>query len=213
VNAWEEQNIDTGTVTLLCELVEFPDAQILHRLQYRYIVSSDAVNSRGEEECSPETMLTRYRLENILLPNAGKAITSEASNEAKKVLSISAGDLPRINPNFAFKPHRYVYSMLNRGKSSFIDGIGKTDTILGTTTVWEEARHTPGEPIFVPRPGAREEDEGVILTVVFNGDSGTSYLLCLDARDLVEMGRAVASRPIGLGFHGLHVPAPRAPRL
>ena len=208
MNAWEEHNENTGTATLTCELVEFADARILDRLQYRYIVSSDAVGSRTEGDWTSEAHLTRYCLDSVCLHDERQGSTKAATSEARKVMSISAGDLPRINPKYALKPHRYVYSMLNRGKSSFIDGIGKTDTFSGTTTVWEQARHTPGEPIFVPRPGAEEEDDGIILSVVFDGDSATSYLLCLDARNFVEVARATAPGPIGIGFHGLHVPSP-----
>jgi torulene dioxygenase len=206
VNAWEETTTSDGVVDIVCEIVEFADAQILGMLQYQYIVSTTAVESRSKRDWKPDAKLTRYKLEGVSLSNA-RTGTDSTSGEGKKIMSIPSGDLPRINPNYCLKPHRYVYTMLDRGKSSFMDGIGKTDTLVGTTTVWERERHTPGEPIFIARPGAVDEDDGIILTVVFDGDAATSYLLCLDARTMTEMARAVAPCPIGLGFHGLHVPA------
>jgi torulene dioxygenase len=73
--------------------------------------------------------------------------------------------------------------------------------------IWNNPKaHTPGEAIFVPRPGGTEEDAGVLLSVVLNGSTGTSYLLCLDARTMTEMGRAEVGMAIGFGFHGVHHP-------
>lgn len=80
----------------------------------------------------------------------------------------------------------------------------------GTTTVWEETRHTPGEPVFIPRPGGTDEDDGVVLVVVFDGDASTSYLLCLDAKNLTEVTRATVHMPVRLGFHGVHLSAASA---
>lgn len=87
-----------------------------------------------------------------------------------------------------------------------MDGLGKMDTQTQTCVSWEQHRHTPGEPIFIPQPRAGDEDAGVILSVVFDGNSGASYLLCLDAQTMKERGRVDVGVPVGLGFHGKHVP-------
>lgn len=31
---------------------------------------------------------------------------------------------------------------------------------------WQREAHYPSEPIFVPRPGSTQEDDGVVLTLV-----------------------------------------------
>ncbi|KAK6441671.1 hypothetical protein LTR95_002087 [Oleoguttula sp. CCFEE 5521] len=206
VNAWEETGANNDMVDIVCELVELPDAKILELLRYEYIVSTEAVQSRplgGADKSIPTSHLVRYRLEQVAIE--GKS--TERPAPAKRAMAMISGDLPRINPHYALKPHRYVYTALSRGKSSFLDGIGKTDMLNGTTTMWEKARHTPGEPIFIPRPGATDEDDGVILVVVFDGDASNSYMLCLDAKTLTEVARATVNGPVGLGFHGLHLPA------
>ena len=56
-------------------------------------------------------------------------------------------------------------------------------------------------------PEGTEEDDGVLLSVVLDGLRGKSYLLCLDARTMKEMGRAETDVVVGFGFHGLHVPS------
>jgi carotenoid cleavage dioxygenase-like enzyme len=68
--------------------------------------------------------------------------------------------------------------------------------------VWEEPGSYPGEPVFVAAPDAKAEDEGVLLSVVLNGERGNSFLLVVDARSLDELARAEVPHHIPFGFHG-----------
>lgn len=178
---------------------------ILYRFYYTNLVSNqphiEATNKRHPHtKCS----LVRYKLEDVPLQASTKRMRSSAP--AKNTMAISAGDLPQFNQDLVLKPHRFVYSVLDRGKSSFQDGLAKTDTATGEVLVWETLRHTPGEPIFISNPESQDEDEGVILSVVLDGDSGESYLLCLNARSFTEIGRSEIGMPVGFGFHGAHFP-------
>jgi carotenoid cleavage dioxygenase-like enzyme len=57
--------------------------------------------------------------------------------------------------------------------------------------------------VFVPAPQPdRGEDEGVLLSVVLDSGSGSSFLLVLDSRTLTEIGRAQVPHHIPFGFHG-----------
>ena len=42
----------------------------------------------------------------------------------------------------------------------------------------------------------------MLLSVVFDGEAGDSFLLVLDASDLSEIARATAPHHIPFGFHG-----------
>ena len=86
-----------------------------------------------------------------------------------------------------------------------MDGIVKTDLETKKTTYWDHPHHTPGESIFVPDPTGNTEDAGFLLSVILDGDKGTSYLLCLDARTMKEVGRAECDVAVGIGFHGRHL--------
>jgi carotenoid cleavage dioxygenase-like enzyme len=68
--------------------------------------------------------------------------------------------------------------------------------------VWAEDGCFPGEPVFVAAPDGDAEDEGVLLSVVLDGERGTSFLLVLDAASLEELARAEAPHHIPFGFHG-----------
>ena len=56
--------------------------------------------------------------------------------------------------------------------------------------------------MFVAAPDAEDEDEGVLLSVVFDGRNGNSFLLVLDAASLEEVARAEVPHHIPFGFHG-----------
>jgi carotenoid cleavage dioxygenase-like enzyme len=56
--------------------------------------------------------------------------------------------------------------------------------------------------VFVAEPDAAEEDAGVLLSIVLDGERGSSFLLVLDARDLSELARAEVPHHIPFGFHG-----------
>jgi carotenoid cleavage dioxygenase-like enzyme len=44
----------------------------------------------------------------------------------------------------------------------------------------------------------------VLLSVVLDARTGTSFLLVLDARDLSELGRAHVPQHVPFGFHGAY---------
>jgi carotenoid cleavage dioxygenase-like enzyme len=48
--------------------------------------------------------------------------------------------------------------------------VSQVDVQGGTTQLWQAPGHYPGEPIFVARPGARQEDDGILLVVVLDGE-------------------------------------------
>lgn len=136
------------------------------------------------------------------------AFAKQGGLNAEKIFTILAphiGELPTINPAYHTRSHRYVYSLAMSGRSTLTDSIVKTDTVTRQVLQWNNSHgHTPGEAIFVARPGATMEDDGMLLSVVLDGISSKSYLLCLDARTMVEAGRAEMAFAVGLGFHGIH---------
>ena len=111
-------------------------------------------------------------------------------------------ELPRINYGRCNeRPYRYAWGVGMSGED-WLDRIVKADVVERTTLIWEEPGCYPGEPVFVAEPGAEAEDGGVLLSVVFDGNRGTSFLLVLDAADLSEVARAEVPHHIPFGFHG-----------
>ena len=56
--------------------------------------------------------------------------------------------------------------------------------------------------IFVPNPDGVQEDDGVLLTIVFDGETAQSYILVLDGVTFEEIDRAYLPIPVPFSFHG-----------
>ncbi|KAF6818231.1 carotenoid cleavage dioxygenase 1 [Colletotrichum plurivorum] len=209
-NSFEEVSEDG--IDVFCETASYQNLSILHNLYYDVLLNrNDATNrfwKEGDRLKNGYASLRRFKFK---IPNSNiKAVVNQVEPELLfSIPAPHAGELPTINPAFLTRRHRYVYSLSDRGLSTLLDTIVKTDADTGDARMWEcPQAHTPGEPIFVPRPSvngeAIEEDDGVILSVVLDGTAQKSYLLCLDARSMTETGRAECGFAVGLGFHGIH---------
>lgn len=221
-------------VNVYCDVIDYPSTNILHALYYDVMINRDgkAKSIWGDPEKAENTLprLVRWKF-TVALPEPAETSPSPWSvwswppfswlsarsqsafrpkrpgpEEVFAIPSPHAGELPAINPAHRTRPYRYVYSLTMSCLSTLVDGIVRTDIKTREATRWNNPRgHTPGEAIFVARPGAAREDDGVLLSVVLDGVSGKSYLLCLDAGTMCEMGRAEMDFAVGFGFHGVHV--------
>ncbi|KAI0108019.1 torulene oxygenase [Daldinia grandis] len=219
VNSFEERDEETGGLNVYCDVMQYPSLDVIRAYEIDVMLQRNGAAKEfwGDEERnrSCHVRLTRWKL-GIPKSNTSHTDASATRRNAEKIFEIKAphaGELPTINPTYATKKYRYVYSVANRGYSTLFDTIVKTDVSTHGTTFWgSPSGHTPGEPIFVPRPkspgdGDLDEDDGVLLSVVLDGTGKTSYLICLDAKTLHELGHAECNFAIGFGFHGMHWPA------
>lgn len=202
VNCWQEGDGES----LICEFAEYENLGILQSLYYENLTSEggNAVTFREERGEGCMANMVRYRLSGI--SKQGKTKGVGKAERTVRIPKRQAGDLPTMNPRFRMRESRYVYSVVNRGLSTFFDGLSKVDMKTGKVLYWHNPKgHTPGEAIFVPNPEGEEEDDGVLLSVVLDGFEKKSYLICLDARTMEELGRADVECVVGFGFHGVHV--------
>jgi carotenoid cleavage dioxygenase-like enzyme len=126
--------------------------------------------------------------------------------KSRKIVSEECIELPHIDyDHYKSKPnYRFVYGCgINaEHEEGFYNQLVKIDMKSGASNKWYEKDNYPGEPVFVPHPDRSYEDEGVLLSVVLNGDKKQSYLLILDARTLKEMARAELPHSVLFGYHG-----------
>lgn len=115
-------------------------------------------------------------------------------------LGVQNLEFPRIHEGFLGRPHRYVYA--NAAPEKLV----KVDTLTREVKCWRGPLDAlTGEPVFVPRPGGTDEDDGWILSVNYASDSDRSFLAVLDARRFEA--QALVWLPFGLPFrlHSLFV--------
>ena len=175
INSYEQ---DGDVVVDACV---FADARIVEDLYMERLRA-------GKPISKPE--LRRFRIS----PGSGSIASEPLADEGF--------DLPRTNYGRCNeRPYRYAWGV-GTGESGWLDRIVKADLDRGETRVWSEPGRYPGEPVFVGAPDVEGEDEGVLLSIVFDSERGSSSLLVLDAADLSELARAEAPHHIPFGFHG-----------
>jgi carotenoid cleavage dioxygenase len=128
--------------------------------------------------------------------------TSGRLNES--VLDDRGNEFPRINGRFEGQVYRYAYTAHWGDQVSF-GPARKHDMLLGTSEVHDFG---PGrmtlEPVFVRRPGAVQEDDGWIMSYVYDGNRNLSDVVILDAQDFAGEPIATIHLPVRVpfGFHG-----------
>lgn len=126
-------------------------------------------------------------------------------------LSDRAAEFPRLDERRVGYYNRYGYALV---ADDVIAGpqensVAKYDREGGTLQTHTFGRGCfPGEAVFVPRSPDAEEDDGFVLTVVYDGPEDTSYLAILDARNLQAEPIATARvrDRVPMGFHGNFAP-------
>ena len=178
VNAYEDGD------EVVADICTFPDSGIVEDLYLERL-------RNGKPVAQPS--LERFRV----APGSGSVSLERLIDEPL--------ELPRINYGRCNeRPYRYTWGVGSDG--GWLDRIVKADVVDRRATIWLEEGCYPGEPVFVAAPEASEEDGGVLLSVVFDGRKGSSFLLVLDAASLEEVARAEVPHHVPFGFHGQFAP-------
>ncbi len=124
-------------------------------------------------------------------------------------------EFPQISRARQGLTYRYGYSVGSTlakptdGAPGTLNGIFKHDLQTGN---FEMFQLSPGqaadEAFFVPDPNAKNEDDGWLLSYVFDHSDNLSHLLVLDATNLkAPVARVRLPKRVPHGFHGGFVPA------
>ena len=141
--------------------------------------------------------LRRFTIEKA----SGKVTETDIPRSPTSTPLVDTFDFPTINE--AYRGRRYCfaygvimldYSRHHLVKRSLCDP--SKDRILG------RVNHYYSEMNFVANPDATEEDDGVLTTVAYDGESEKSYLLILDAKELKVINKAFLPYRVPMHFHG-----------
>ena len=182
INAYERGS------EIIMDLIGYDDPSIIDSL---YL---DAIKA-GSTVGAPPTP-RRYRI----------ALQGTPSVSVQQFADITL-ELPRINyAHHNTKPYHFTYGAGRPGGTITADTsptcLVKLDMESGETWLWAEENSYPGEPVFVADPNGSGEDCGVLLSVVLDVASESSYLLVLDADTMQERARARVPHHIPFGVHG-----------
>lgn len=115
-------------------------------------------------------------------------------------------EFPRVDERRVGRPHRYGYAV-NGAEEGLTFGTAMTKYDLVTDSF---ERHdfgpgrAPSEGAFVPASDGASEDEGYVLTYVYDAARDKSDLVILDARDFAAPPVATIGLPqrVPFGYHG-----------
>ena len=173
---------------IIVDVITYDDDALLQCIAKFRTSPMDAVSSE----------FTRFRI------TAGGRVTREQ-------LSDRTCEFPRHHPDREGRPHRYAYVNTKENLGTLYDGITKLDLADNTETCY--VAQTPGnsfcEPVFAPRPGATDEDDGWLLSVEYQAEQHSSRLVILDAKDPERgpIATAQLTQHVPQGFHGSFSPA------
>ncbi len=130
-------------------------------------------------------------------------IDTAAGSVHEQRLDDRAQEFPRVDERRVGLAHRFGYSVMQDSDIHTGNAIIKHDTQRGR---WETRvlSGEPGEAVFVPRSAAAAEDDGWVLSLVYDADRDASDLLVLNAQDFAGEPQAVVHLPVRApaGFHG-----------
>lgn len=224
---------NTDIVDASFELGKTPTHMDLDAVQpARFVIPKKAQGQPGNKIAPSQ--VRRYRLGQLPLDSDSPDVTQNWSggylhsrmleHNKRRIASyrVLAQDveLPRFNQQYNLRPYRYLYGVCESrhappyAAGAVVNGLIKVDLdkpYLGPNTdeastarIWDVAGCSCSEPVFVPRPDATEEDDGVVLSVVNTAPTGC-FLLVLDARTMTELGRSMLGAFNAPTLHGSFV--------
>jgi len=178
---------------LVLDLTRYPD----------YVAVGDALRNYWRSAWSADGMASLVRLRVDL---ATGAVTSNGFPTG------NANEFPRINPQRVASHHRFAYIANNapNQRAGLQQRITRVDAETGQTMSHDFGPSGyVGEPVFIPARADGEEDDGIVVTLVFDADEGRTSVVGLDARDLAARPLFVArlKHHVPYSLHGTFVPS------
>jgi len=175
--------------------------------EYLRLVNMLNPPAAGEPQVSTaeDQELTRYTINTA----TGKVDVSQFPNTINSRY-INTFDFPMINEDYRGKKYCILYGLSAFGysRTAFVK---KNVCDSSKDKVWHQENHYGSEMSFIPNPDPKSEDDGVLVTIVFDGERERSYYLVLDAVSFTPINRAYLQHNIPWSAHGLYFPEANFP--
>ena len=137
----------------------------------------------------------------------------ETDSVTESALFETKTDFPIIDGRLQGRRNRLTYALsLVEPTADYPlhpDGIIRFDNETGSLEQWKSGYGAqPDEAIFVPTTDGTAEDEGWLLSMVYNRVDKLSELVILEAQDLSKgpIAKVIMPRRVPFGFHGTWAP-------
>ncbi|KAH7574265.1 hypothetical protein ACOSP7_008338 [Xanthoceras sorbifolium] len=194
INAYEEKDEEGRVTAIVADCCEHnADTTILDKLRLQNLRSFKG------EDVLPDARVGRFIIPFDGSP-FGKLEAALDPNEHGRGM-----DMCSINPAYLGKKYRYAYACGAQRPCNFPNTLTKIDLVKKKAKNWYDEGAVPSEPFFVARPGATEEDDGVVISLI-SEKNGDGYALLLDGSTFEEIARAKFPYGLPYGLHGCWVP-------
>ncbi|KAK1587814.1 hypothetical protein Q3G72_017073 [Acer saccharum] len=194
INAYEEIDDEGRLTAIIVDCCEHEaDTTILDKLKL------ENLRSFNGQDVLPDARVGRFTIPMDGSPY-GKLESALEPDEHGRGM-----DMCSINPSYLGKKYRYAYACGAIRPCNFPNALTKLDLVNKKAKIWYDEGAVPSEPFFVARPGAIEEDDGVVISII-SEENGGAYSVMLDGSTFEEIARARFPHSIPYGLHGCWVP-------
>ncbi|GMH10797.1 hypothetical protein Nepgr_012638 [Nepenthes gracilis] len=195
INAYEQRDEDGRVVAIIADCCEHnADTSILDKLTLQNLRSSIG------QDVLPDARVGRFTIPMDGRPYGKLEAALDPAEHGRGM------DMCSINPLYLGKMYRFAYACGARRPCNFPNTITKIDLVEKKTENWYAEGAVPSEPFFVPRPGAADEDDGVVISLV-SDRNGEGYAVLLDGPTFQEIARAKFPYGLPYGLHGCWIPS------
>ena len=132
--------------------------------------------------------------------NTRQAVVEEWPNESDLPM-MNTMDFPAINQKYLGQKNRYVFGWvsIDTWRMTLVKKDLEDSSQYKT---WFTESHYPGEMFFIPNPEGVLEDDGILITISYDGEREESYVLLLDGVTFEEIDRSYLPHKVPFSFHG-----------
>jgi len=200
VNAWEED----GNVVLDCARYE-ADQGMMFFGQFKF-----ANMGKEVRDAWPNNKLMRFRLGSNGVVQQQDLLPEETSTSFE-LFEIDQR-LHGVREHcvvYAMQPHSNAYD--EQWNSTEVGpmaafAVAKRNLCTGERRGFYAPNEYPSEPKFVPHPQGKDEDDGVLVGIVFDGNRNTSFVQILDAKTMKRVARAELPLRVPFLVHSTYFP-------
>ncbi|KAK2661252.1 hypothetical protein Ddye_007785 [Dipteronia dyeriana] len=194
INAYEEKDEEGRVTAIVADCCEHnADTSILDKLRLQNLRSFNG------QDVLPDARVGRFTIPLDGSPFGELDAALEPDEHGRGM------DMCSINPAYLGKKYRYAYACGAQRPCNFPNTLTKIDLVEKKAKNWYDEGAVPSEPFFVARPGAKEEDDGVVISMI-SEKNGDGYALLLDGSTFEEIARAKFPYGLPYGLHGCWVP-------
>ncbi|KAI7849759.1 carotenoid oxygenase [Circinella umbellata] len=216
-NAWDTLD-KNGNPVIEMDCCAFPNGDFLYQLhRFGHVDRNDKKDLAGGKIKPFEMNGINYTPGHLQFGDLNRYKLTwnkeEKTGEASYRTITKNVEFPRFHPDYTYRSHKYLWGCQVQ-KASADDcerfSLVKIDLETGKTLTLDQKSHMFTEPVFVPRPGAEKEDDGVLLVFTNvldpkNPEKDRCVFSVVDGQTMEEIARSDIGEFPATTFHGSYV--------